>query len=252
MVITSFIWEFPAGNHLKINNSILYNGGNEILTNHLETTSIYNTDIQGGWTGTGTGNINTDPKFVSLGAWSTEGQYVEGDFHLQPSSTCENQGNNSLLPNDEGDLDEDGNTSEQLPVDLDSDARIHGSTVDMGAYEQAGMVIPEPPGPWEETGDADMTFDIPSVPPGYPPISVSGSASLTFLMNFQGILKAEIQPTSAAGGTWNAWFNPDPGIVGPGYVTVTVYVTGMNVDITQLSPGPRQKLAELKIYVQPI
>ena len=121
----------------------------------------------------------------------------------------------------------------------------------MGAYEYAGT-IPSPDPDWEETDGAEIIFDIPSVPPGYPPISVSGSATLTFLMNFQGILRAEIQPTSAAGGTWNAWFNPDPGVVGPGMVTVTVIITGDNVDIAQLSPGPGQQLAVLKIFVQPI
>jgi len=250
MAITSFVWTFPAVNNLTINNSILYNGGNEILTNHSDTITVNNTDIEDGWTGTGTGNINSKPKFVELGGWSIEGQYIEGDFHLQSSSPCINAGKNSLLPNDEGNLDEDGNTTEQLPVDLDGAARKQGTNVEMGVYEYGGMA--PPPGPWEETEGADIIFDIPSVPPGYPPITVSGSANLTFLMNFQGILKAEIQPTSAAGGTWTAWFDPDPGTVGPGIVSVTVNILGVNVDITQLSPGPHQKLAELKIFVQPL
>ena len=136
-------------------------------------------------------------------------------------------------------------------MDHDGKDRVQGSNVDMGAYEQAA-VTPEPPEPeWEESAGTDIMFVVPSVSPGYPPVTVTGSASFSFYMNFPGILSVVVTPTSAAGGTWTAWFDPDPGVVGPGTVSVTVRVRGENVDIAQLSPGTH-KLAELRIYVQPV
>jgi hypothetical protein len=250
MAITSFIWTFPAANSLTINNSILYNGGDEILTNHQETISVNNTDIQGGWSGSGTGNINSNPKFVDLGLWGIEGQYIVGDFHLQSSSPCIDKGNNSLLPSDQGDLDEDGNTTEQLPVDLDGAARKQGTKVDMGAYEQTGMIIPEPPdGEWQHLYTIAITH---TKIQNNPSASLSTTIILTLSIPFQSILKLEISPASAAGGNWTATFDPDPGIVGPGNVSMTIHIQGVNVDLTQFPSGPNQHIADLEIYIQPL
>lgn len=249
MAITSLTWLSPATNYLAINNSILYNGGNEILTNHTETTSVYYTDIQGGWTGTGAGNINKDPLVVDLGAWTINDEYIEGDFHLQSASPCIDEGNDSLLPNDEGDLDQDGNTSEQLPVDLDEADRVLGTQVDMGAYESTGTVVPEPPDPsWQHLYTIPITHtkiqDNPSA-------TLSNVAIISLTIPIQGLIKIEVEPASAAGGIWTAWLDPDPGVVGPGYVTLTIHIQGVNVDLTQFPSGNDQHIADLKVFVQP-
>lgn len=97
------------------------------------------------WTG-GSGSISTAPQFVDpLGP---DGQLGTGDedFRLLPTSPCIDAGNNDLLPLDASDLDDDGNTTEPLPVDLFGSPRLwdapvpdtgNGSApiVDIGAYE---------------------------------------------------------------------------------------------------------------------
>lgn len=250
MVITSLTWESPATNYITINNCIVYNNNNEFWTNHQETISVYNSCIRGGWAGTGAGNIFADPLIVTPGGWSIEGQYIAGDFHLQSGSPCINTGDNSLLPNDEGDLDEDGNTTEQLPVDIDGDPRIQGSKVDMGAYESSGMIIPEPPDPsWQYLYTIGITH---TKIQNNPSATLSNTVIVTLPIPIQGYIKLGIEPASPAGGNWSAWLDPDPGVVGPGSVSMTIHIQGTNIDLTQFPSGPNQRIADLKIYVQPL
>ena len=247
MAIASFTWFLPKFVDFIINNSILYNGGNEIFTNHMTGVSVFNTDIQDGWAGTGSGNIDANPLFVENGFFGMDEVWNNGDYRLQQSSLCIDQGDNSLLPSDVEDLDGDGNTSEPLPVDINDTDRIKNDIVDMGAYEQEISIISEPN---ETVSGNNVFYNVPSGSSGSAPINMSGSASLTFDVDVQGTLSIEIVAASAAGGTWSAWFDPDPGIVGPGEVTVNVKIRGLDVDIAQLSPG-LQTVATLTIYIQP-
>jgi hypothetical protein len=81
-------------------------------------------NIQGGWPGTNM--LNVDPLFVSSGS----------DYSLQETSPCKNTGENAALPLDDGDLDWDGQTSQQtLPRHLGPGIRKMYLIVDMGAYE---------------------------------------------------------------------------------------------------------------------
>ncbi|MHC4620806.1 MAG: right-handed parallel beta-helix repeat-containing protein [Planctomycetota bacterium] len=96
-----------------------------------------------GWTGSwgGTGNTGADPCFVQPGFWASDDVWVDGDYHLLPTSPCVDAGDNNSVPADTADLDADGNTAEPVPLDLDGNLRIadgdlDGNTVvDMGAYE---------------------------------------------------------------------------------------------------------------------
>jgi parallel beta-helix repeat protein len=78
-------------------------------------------DVQGGWTGTG--NIDSDPKFVSSAV---------GDYHIQVDSPCIDAGNNADVP-------------AGVTTDLDGRTRIFDgdgdttATVDMGPYEVQGL-----------------------------------------------------------------------------------------------------------------
>ncbi len=97
--------------------------------------------IQGGWAGDGgVGNIDLDPRFVDASS---------GNLRLLPGSPCIDAGDNTALPADEFDLDDDGDTSEPIPFDLDGLARFlddpampdtgNGTApiVDMGAFEKS-------------------------------------------------------------------------------------------------------------------
>jgi hypothetical protein len=109
-------------------------------------------DIQGGWQGEG--NINADP------------QFEEGTVRLGPGSPCIDAADNTAVPPDEYDLDEDGDTDEPMPFDLDGNPRFvddpetwdtgYGTPpiVDMGAYEFQGEGE-ECPADFDGDGDVD-------------------------------------------------------------------------------------------------
>lgn len=69
------------------------------------------------------GNISVDPAFANSAI---------GELHLQPGSPCVNAGNAALAPT--------------AWVDIDGQARVQGSAVDMGADESAGAtwIVPTP------------------------------------------------------------------------------------------------------------
>jgi len=81
----------------------------------------------------GDGCIEADPLFVNA---------ASGDLRLlSDASPCVDAGDNSALPADTTDLDNDGNTVEAIPIDLYGNPRVfdgdeNGSAiVDMGSYE---------------------------------------------------------------------------------------------------------------------
>ncbi|MFN3256700.1 MAG: thrombospondin type 3 repeat-containing protein [Ilumatobacter sp.] len=77
------------------------------------------------------GNIDADPDFV-LGL---SGTGTNADYRLRPGSAAIDVGDQTALPLDVLDLDDDLNVAERLPVDLDGFARVQGAEVDAGAYE---------------------------------------------------------------------------------------------------------------------
>ena len=71
-----------------------------------------------------------DPRFFNSAA---------DDYRLRIGSPAINTGDTSLLPADENDLDDDGDTTEPLPFDIDGDIRVFAGIVDMGAYEATDL-----------------------------------------------------------------------------------------------------------------
>jgi len=244
--IASLGWVLPPTHELIVTNSILYNGGNEIFTSHPSTTAVSRTDIQGGWTGGGTGNIDADPLFTTPGGWSFEGEWIAGDYRLQQGSPCIDQGSAGHLPVDITDIDINGNTTESLPLDLSGLPRVQGPETDMGAYETAASVTPDPD--WL-VADRIMITHTPSGP--WSSVRLSATSTHTVKMNFQGELSLTISPVSPAGGNWTAAFNPNPGIIGPGTYSVVIDIVGENVDLSQVTTGVGLDLAELVILVRP-
>ncbi|MHC4107342.1 MAG: right-handed parallel beta-helix repeat-containing protein [Planctomycetota bacterium] len=110
------------------------------------TATLNYCDIQGGWSGSGSNNIDADPLFV---------QPASDDVRLSFGSPCVNAGSNAALPPDTLDLDGDGNTTEPIPFDLAGNPRVLAGIVDMGAYE--GEHDPLPPMAEESDWDTGET-----------------------------------------------------------------------------------------------
>ncbi len=126
-----------AVNDCSVSNSVLWDGGEELATSSGRGVVNYS-NVAGGWSGPGIGNINVDPLF---------GDPNSGDLHLLPGSPCIDAGDNLNPPRDAWDFDQDGCTTDPLPIDLDHLARYvddpatpdtgRGTApiIDMGAYE---------------------------------------------------------------------------------------------------------------------
>ncbi len=122
-----------------ISNSIIWgNTYPPILDLGAAVTTVRYTDLQWGWSGPGEHNISADPLFVDPDS---------GDYRLSSESPCIDAADNSAVPPDEWDLDNDGDMEEPIPFDLagnprfvdDPDTEDTGlgdpPIVDMGAYE---------------------------------------------------------------------------------------------------------------------
>ena len=131
--------------YLSITNSIVW--GN--TWGQISSGAVSYSDVQGGYPGEG--NFDADPMFTRQGYWDVNGTpdnlwddiWIDGDYHLLPTSPCIDVGDNNSVPVDFSDLDSDANTAEPIPWDLNRRGRIvdgdcNGTDiVDMGAYEFA-------------------------------------------------------------------------------------------------------------------
>ncbi len=120
-----------------VTNSIFWgDSGGEIVEGSSSLATVSYSDVQGGWPGIG--NIDADPLFEDADS---------ADLHLQPGSPCIDAADNMAVPADAADLDDDGDTDEPIPFDLDGNPRLIDDPwspdtgagdcpmVDMGAYE---------------------------------------------------------------------------------------------------------------------
>lgn len=82
---------------------------------------------------TGPGVISIDPLFKNP---------TNRNLRLKVSSPCKNTASNALRGPDFLDVDDDGSSSEKLPLDKDLENRLILNIVDMGAYEYRPSYIP--------------------------------------------------------------------------------------------------------------
>lgn len=108
---------YNANTSPKIINSILWEDSpQEVYNDATSDPTITYSDVYGGYTGTG--NIDAAPAFVNM---------ATQDFHLTAASACKNAGSNA---------------APYLPLqDKDGNARISGTSVDMGAYELSDTIL---------------------------------------------------------------------------------------------------------------
>jgi predicted outer membrane repeat protein len=141
---------------LQVANSIVWNNSPTGIEADAEDANIEYCNVEDGWAGVG--NIDANPLFVDA---------ENGDYRLGPGSACIDAGDNTAVPADEFDLDDDGDVSEPIPFDRDGNPRFiddpdtadsgHGTSpiVDMGAYEFQGA--PDCPGDLDGDDDTDMS-----------------------------------------------------------------------------------------------
>lgn len=101
----------------------------------------------------GTGNIDADPLFVDADGTDDIPGTDDDDLRLLIGSPAIDAGDNLAVPPDLFDLDDDLDTAEPLPIDLDGNPRFQGvgaePIVDLGAYE-----FQDQPSTVEEVGEA--------------------------------------------------------------------------------------------------
>lgn len=249
--IASFGWGSFGEINVRIANAILFNGGDEVWSNDAGAVEITYSDVEGG--ATGAGNISSNPQFAGPGARSIEGEWIDGDYRLLAGSLAIDAGSDAALPADIFDLDADADTAETIPFDLDNEARIEDTSVDMGAYEQ--LAKKPGPGPSPDVSlvvcSGDTCWAL-SPDPMAPPSSYTyiGSVDVETELNFAGQFSVGVEPTSAAGGTWTGWVVPS--IAGPGVVNLTLWVKGENLDLGALPGGAKDvQVAEVTLYLRP-
>jgi predicted outer membrane repeat protein len=158
------IYNWNGGN-LILTNCVLWgnsaNEGPQIAVQANWNLSISHSCLQGGqldiytgYEGTlnwGDGNIEDDPCFVDADGSDNVVGTEDDNLRLMPGSPCIDEGNNVAVRADIADLDNDGNTSERTPLDLDNGSRFiddpnsvdsgvpdppdYNDIVDLGAYE---------------------------------------------------------------------------------------------------------------------
>ena len=77
----------------------------------------------------------SNPLFVDGDGADNQWGTFDDNCRLQEQSPAINAGNVDNVPQDLGDVDQDGNTSEKLPLDFDGETRIRDVVVDLGAFE---------------------------------------------------------------------------------------------------------------------
>ncbi|PQJ36192.1 hypothetical protein BSZ35_17725, partial [Salinibacter sp. 10B] len=124
-----------------IRNSILWGnegtgcGGSVVndVTNLVGNLS--NSIVEGGLSGA----IGDNPQYIDPPTLASNGPTTDGNVQIQPTSPAVNAADGSARPQDVADVDEDGNTSEVLPLDRAGSSRVRDGQMDIGALEGSSL-----------------------------------------------------------------------------------------------------------------
>ncbi len=114
--------------HSLITNSIVWGntgGSSQLIGSGI---TVNHSNIEGGWGGSGTNNINADPLFVDADGLDNVLGTSDDNVRLQAGSPSTDTGDNTAVP-------------AGVTTDLDGTVRILNGTVDMGAYEAAVEIV---------------------------------------------------------------------------------------------------------------
>lgn len=180
---------------LQIENSILWDNGGSHIDFSQGNLSVLSSCIQDDnpddasipFGGAANNNIDDNPVFVhdpydGGDGWGVGDNDDYGDLHLSYTSPCIDAADNTAVPADSEDIDQDLNTTEPMPWDLDGNPRFYDDAetvdtgigtppiVDMGAYEGANTDgdgipdhidnCPDIYNPDQSDGDEDQIGDV--------------------------------------------------------------------------------------------
>lgn len=137
------------GSSVTLQNSIVWgnyaSSRGQLVAEGTSTITVEHAIVEGGYPGTAV--RDADPLFTDPRSF-TSAPTREGTYTLTKGSAALDRGNASFLPPDTYDLDNDGDTTEPLPIDLNGDARLEDNDTDgtdeydLGAYEAPSSVQP--------------------------------------------------------------------------------------------------------------
>jgi hypothetical protein len=125
-----------------IRNSIFWGNQGGQIYNYLagNAPDVQYSLIQGGYI-TGTHILDADPLFVDANGADNITGTQDDDLRLQAGSPAIDAGNNAFIPSDLTDDNHNNDVNETAPFDLDSNPRLDGATVDLGAYEWQNVPV---------------------------------------------------------------------------------------------------------------
>ncbi len=125
-------FDVDSSSRVALLNSIVWNNAGPGLSGSWHGQQISHSIFPETGTFAGTANINADPRLRNPAA---------GDFALLMTSPAIDAGNSTLVPSDTIDDDGDGNTTEQLPLDLRGYARFVNDPLTPDTGIDAGMGV---------------------------------------------------------------------------------------------------------------
>lgn len=159
-ILSNIFWCSDTAVTGFIKDKLIHVSGSSRISNRLyptpstETLNIVKGSLAGGVTRSFGSNadlgdpserslINKDPLFVdAANAIGPDGLWATGDDGLRLTSLSPTVGLGKplFLPKDTQDLDDDGNITENIPIDVAGFARIQDGTLELGAYELGDIV----------------------------------------------------------------------------------------------------------------
>jgi uncharacterized repeat protein (TIGR02543 family) len=157
---------------LVTSNSIYWDndGLSGIDCQHATNYGVYKSSIiQGGASVvSGTDIVNADPRFVDPDGEDNIPGTADDDLRLFSDSPGIDIGDASLLPVDSADLDNNGDLTEPLPIDIEGLNRVLGGGLNLGAHEATCLPPPLPvsdlTAEYTGNGTINLTWTNPSDP----------------------------------------------------------------------------------------